>query len=334
MRRFWQALVVSVALGVGALWLALPDSFDLASLTTFTQLGFGNLALVFGLVGAWWLFGSLRNIYLAQLADTRLTLWQGFQTYLMGMVASVVTPSGGGNAVGIVWILTRFGIPIRQGVVMSVLTLVFDMSFFSWGVAVSSLYLLQRGVVIPVAHFGTLVLGFSAFLLVLCGVLIFRLRWFIYGLRRVARLRWLQRFEGKLEALLDSLELASRDLAGATWYRHLWFHSLSTALWVARFSLLAVIVVAFNLPTPFGEVMALGTVVHTFAFAIPTPGASGYQELALSWLLKAPGYQQSLASAIVFWRLLSYYLFFLIGPLLGAMALVKSDRLGAVTKGS
>ncbi len=326
MRRLWQALLLSLFLGLGALWLILPNSFNLHSLVMFTHLHWYDLILICGLVVASWLLGGLRSVYFVCMSGSNLSLSQGIQTYLMGLVASVITPAAGGNAVGIAWILTRFGVPLRQGVFVSILNSVFDMAFFSWAVAVSFLYLFKRNVIIPIENLGILIIIFSIFLIALSYVLIFKLGLLVHWLRLLLHLRFLARYKARLEKFLDSLELASQNLATAPWEMHLKLHGVSALLWLSRFALLAAIANAFNLTSHPIEIMSLNAILHTFAFSVPTPGASGYQELSLSWLLKEPGNQQVLASVIIFWRMLSYYLYFLIGPLIGALALARSKK--------
>ncbi len=325
MHRIWQALLLSFFLGLGVLWFVLPGSLNLHSWTTFTSLHWYDLIFILGLVVAWWLLGGLRNIYFVHMSGSNLSFLQGIQTYLMGLVASVITPAAGGNAVGTTWILTRFGVPIRHGVFISVLNLVFDMTFFSWATAVSCLYLFQHDTILPIKNLGVLIITFSIFLVVFSYVLIFRLGLLIDWARRLTQLRFLTRYEVRFGKFLDSLKLASRNLASAPWQMHLKFHSVSALMWLSRFALLAAIISAFNIANHPVEIMAFNAIAHTFAFSVPTPGASGYQEFVFSWLLKEPGNQQALASAIIFWRILSYYLYFLIGPIIGGLALARSQ---------
>ncbi len=326
MYRIWQALLLSLFLGLGILWFILPDSLNLHSWATFTNLRWYDLIAIFGLVVAWWLLGGLRNIYFVYISGSNLSFLQGIQVYLMGLVASVITPAAGGNAIGTTWILTCFGVPLRHGVFVSVLNLVFDMAFFSWAVAASCLYLFQREVILPIKNLGLFIAAFSIFLSVLSYVIIFRLGLLVDWLRRLTQLRFLARYEIKFGKFLDSLKLVSQNLATAPWHIHLKLHSVSALLWLSRFALLAAIISGFNIANHPVEIMAFNAISHAFAFSIPTPGASGYQELVFSWLLKEPGNQQALASAIIFWRILSYYLYFLIGPVIGGSALASSQN--------
>lgn len=69
---------------------------------------------------------------------------------------------------------------------------------------------------------------------------------------------------------------------------------------------------------PSGVAFSAQVIVH--AFAIPTPGASGYQEASLSLVLRGQLAATTLSAAVIVWRLSQHVLYFLVGPLIGGLA--------------
>jgi len=98
---------------------------------------------------------------------------------------------------------------------------------------------------------------------------------------------------------------------------------------------LNLILIALGLDIAQVSVYALQVVIHNFAFIVPSPGASGYQEVAMTYALKGQVSSGLLSAAILLWRLCNHYLYFLVGPLLGGLALLtnRSPKPAKPTKG-
>jgi len=322
-RLFWQTLLVSLALGLGCLYLVLPETFDRETLRTLAVLGAPQLLLLVAVLALRWLVGGWRTALLVHFSGAPLTLWGGVRAHLVGVFASVVTPSGGGNAVGLSWYLTRCGVPLQNAVIASLLIAVLDMTFFAWSVPVAFLYLLQAGTPLPVAGLGWLVAVFAVAILTLSLLLTFRLKLFIGGVGALFRLPGLRRFAAKTTGFLENLETASHTFARAPWPVHLGLHSCTALFWVVNLVFLNAVAASLRLGVPQLELLASYTLIHAFAFAIPTPGASGYMEGALSLALAGRATPQAVSTTVIVWRSLSYYLYFILGPLISGRALVK-----------
>ncbi len=321
-RRVWGALLLSLALGLGSLWLVLPSTFGAGMVGALRTLRWGYLALALGIILAWWGVSGWRMKLLVHTVGSRITLLQGVQTTIIGTFSAAVTPSGGGNAVGIAWLLTRFNVPLQRAVVVSVLLAVLDMSFFALAVPLAFLYLLTQDVRLPIDNLGVLIVPFSLAALALSYLLVFRLRYATTLLKRLLRLPLLSRFEAPLSKFLDDLELASRSFAATPLPLHISLYALTALSRVLFFLVLNAALTAVNLDFSQGAVLALQMIVHAFAFLVPTPGASGYQEAAYSLLLKN-GDTSALSLGIVLWRFLTFYLYFLLGPPVGGLALFR-----------
>lgn len=330
--RLWQTLLASLALGLGCLYLILPETFDPETLRTLSVLGVSQLGLLVAVLALRWLVGGWRTMLLVRFSGASLTLWGGVRAHLVGVFASVVTPSGGGNAVGLSWFLTRYGVPLQNAVIASLLIAVLDMVFFAWSVPAAFWYLARAGTPLPVAGLGGFVAVFAVAVFTLSLLLTFRLQLFIRGVGAVFRLPGLRRFAAKAGGFLVNLETASHTFARAPWPVHLGLHGCTALFWLVNFAFLNAVAAALGLGAPQLELLASYTLIHAFAFVVPTPGASGYMEGALSLALAGHATPQAVSSTVIVWRTLSYYLYFVLGPLISGRALVR--RAKAETLGS
>lgn len=323
MSKLWRSLLVSLVLGLGSLYLVLPETFQLETLWALTQLGAPQLALLLGVLALRWLVGGGRTVLLTRLGGTPLSLSQGVRAYVVGLFASVITPAGGGAAVGLSWLLTRYGVPLQHAVLTSVLITVLDMTFFAWSVPAAFLYLSNVGTALPLAGLGWFVGLFSAAILTLSFLMIFRLAWLTGSVRALCRLPGLRRYQERIGHFLVDLEAASRAFARVPWHVHLGLHAYTALFWAVSFGFLNVAAFALGLGVPQLELLSLHTLIHAFAFLIPTPGASGYMEGALSLALAGRADPQMISGTVIVWRSLSYYLYFVLGPLISGRALMK-----------
>ena len=149
MRKLWQTLLISLFLGLGSLYLILPETFQWETVRTLAVLGLPQLTLLVGVLALRWLVGGWRTALLVRLSGASLSLWQGVRAHVVGLFASVITPAGGGNALGLTWLLTRYSVPLQNAVITSVLVTVLDMAFFAWSVPAAFLYLTEGRHVAP-----------------------------------------------------------------------------------------------------------------------------------------------------------------------------------------
>jgi uncharacterized protein (TIRG00374 family) len=326
MRRFWQALLVSLGLGVGVLALVLPHTFSSTTLAALGSFNVRYIPLCLLAIALWWLLGALRIILMAAYSGHRLTLWQGVQTHVSGVFSASVTPAGTGNSLGIAWILTRFGLGLERAVAITMLILVADMSLFAWVVPASFFYLLYHGVALPIPHIRLLVAALSLVALATSYLLIFQLKLFTNLLKQLMRMPYLRRFKKRVDTFLDKLEVANRSFATMPWPQQVAFYVLSWLARISSFLLLNLILMAFGVNFSQVAIMAVQLLIHAFAFVVPTPGASGYQEAALSWLLKGQVPAHFLSASIILARLGNFYLYFFLGPLIGGPALLSSTK--------
>lgn len=322
--RLWLTLFLSIALGVGSLFLALPGGVGIEALQALARLDGAALAAIVATILAWWAVSALRLVMLARAAKERLGFLQAVQAHVVGTFSAVVTPAGGGNSVGIAYLLYRFGVRPQNAAAVGVMCVVGDMTFFAWALPVSALGLQAVGIDLPVANLGWYVGGLSILAGAASYVLVFRLELAVGMLRGLFGLRVFRRFRVRTDTFLGRLELAGRRFAGRPWSWHLGFLLLSSAMRLVYFTVLLAILAGLGADVPWRATLSAQVIVHAFAFAIPTPGASGYQEASLSLALRGQMAASTLSAAVLLWRFAQHYLYFLIAPLIGGLAHIRA----------
>ncbi|MEX2536742.1 MAG: lysylphosphatidylglycerol synthase transmembrane domain-containing protein [Trueperaceae bacterium] len=331
--RLGSALAISLGLGLASLYLVAPDLFDHDLRSIFGRLNFLALAGMAVPVLLWWLLSGWRIVFLTARTAHPTTFWQGVQTHILGTFSAVATPSGGGNSIGIVFLLNRFGLPANEAVAVAVMCVVGDLAFFGWAAPASYLALRFTGVQLPLEQLGVLVAALSAVAILASYLLVFRLPLAIQLLRRATAHRFLRRFHSRTDSFLKDLSLASRGYSSRPWHWHLRFHLLSGAARLPYFAVLNLVLIGLLMSAEHGVVYTVQIVLHAFAFLVPTPGASGYQEAAITYALRGQVSGGALAVAVLIWRFFQHYLYFLLGPLIGGLALAGAGRRASVEEG-
>lgn len=332
MIRLISALLISLVLGLASLYLVAPDSLGRDALSAIRRIDALSLAGMAVPIVVWWLLSGWRIAFLTARSTRRASLWQGLQTHVFGTFSAIATPAGGGNSIGIAFILSRFGFPTNEAVAVAVMCLVGDLAFFGWAAPAGYLVLRLAQVQVPLEQLGPLVVSLSGVALLVSYLLVFRLPLAIALLRRLARLPLPRRLHSRSDAFLHDLALAAEQYALRPWHWHLRFHLLSGVARLPYFAVLNLVLVGLLVNAEHVVVYAVQVVLHAFAFLVPTPGASGYQEAAITYALKGHIGGRSLAVAVILWRIYQHYIYFLLGPLIGGMAIVSGGRGAGVSE--
>jgi len=326
-KRFWQMLSLSVLLSGAALAWLLPSAFTLESWQRLAHVPLWGFALLLAMLSLRWVCGGARTAVLTRLTGAQLSVSQGVRCHMMGTFSSVITPAGGGNALGMTWLLHHYGVALPQAVLVNVLVTVTDMSFFAWSVPLAVLWLAHQGVQLPIDNTSWWVAGFAVVAFSASLLLSFRLHWVTavvrWGVHWRGLLRWrrVARWRKGVLAFLEQLEQASALFARTPRWVHLQLHVISALFWTVRFAVFNAAAIAVGLAAGQLELLAAHDAIHALAFLMPTPGASGYVEAAFGWLLKGLADPERLAATVILWRLVDYYVYFLLGPFIGSSVL-------------
>lgn len=286
-------------------------SFDLCSV------GFILLALFFMFshdMGLIWRFRLL--------ADNKLTWKQAFNIHVLNEFTSAVTPSAVGGSALVVLFLNKEGISVGRSTSIMITNLFLDELFFV--IICPVLFML-----VPLAELFNVTSVISATIGVvfwsMYGILVVWTYLLYVGLFRrpdlivgffslIFRFPFLNRWQNKIQSFSESLLHSSKEINNKPWM--FWASAFTTTSlsWISRFLVANALFLAFtpihNHLVIFGRQLMLWIVM----VVSPTPGGSGFTEIAFreyySDLHLANG---SILLIILIWRVISYYLYLLLG---------------------
>lgn len=326
----WRAALVSAVFGLVGLAAALFWFGEPGDLRTLGALSPGALLLAAALLGLSYLCGGLRVSLLARMLGYRLRLRSAVRAHILGLFSAAVTPSGSGNAPAIALMLIRDGVTKPHAWSVAFYTGIVDVLLFVWAVPLA-LFALARSPYLPgaVEAPGGLWWGLllSPLLFGLWYALAFRLGGTLTLLGRLFNLRPLRRYRARMQRFLEgfgtSVALLSRELSWNRLRIQVALQLLSAGMHGGVFAIFLVVARSLGLHVDPGATLALFLLVFVASFLVPTPGGSGFLEFALLGLIAAQREAALVAPALLLWRVLSFYLVFLLGPLLGGAALLK-----------
>lgn len=327
-KTLWRtALPVILGVGVG-IWLFKKD-VDIATLRTIvfdshTLIGLA-LAVLFVIgrdFGLAWRFHTIAN------GD--LSWKRAVRTDLMCAFTSAITPSVVGGSALAIFYLNREGISLGRATTLTLTTLFLDELFFVIFCPVIVLIVPPSELfssTVNMAKEGSAALlgGVEiVFWLVYAGIVIWTTILFFAIIARpeamrkllykIAGMRFLHRFSGKISGMADNMESTAAWVKGRS--RRWWAEVFgSTVLsWFSRYFVVNALFWAF-IPGISGLlVFARQFVVWVVLMVSPTPGGSGISE----WLFA--NYYGDIIGNIgiatvlaLIWRVLSYYIYLIIG---------------------
>lgn len=321
-RRLWQTLIVSLLLSLAGLavvlfWLGEPgDLAHLQRLSWRSLLGATLLLLVSFAAGGLRLGGLLR------LAGARVDPLRATRAYILGLFAASITPSGGGNGPAIALSLQRDGVRAHVAWSAAVYSSVLDLFFYAWSIPVGALVLRAAGL-LPDARLLWLAFALSAVCLLLWYGLAFHLGRLRRALGALFSLRLLRRFRRPVVRLLDDVSRATGTMARGHPPTQLLLHLLSLVTHGAVYAIFYVFTDALGSALALLPTLSVILLVSAAGHVVPTPGASGYLELALTYLFSRHASPAVVATAVIAYRAVSYYAAILLGAVLGGTVLVS-----------
>lgn len=323
MRRLLALMVLSLGLGLLGLYLVARDALvhPAAYAAEGWSWGLGAQAAAC-LVGVW-LLPSVKFRELLAAQGYPLTLYQAFLVHVASVFGVAMTPSGSGGGPAIIMALSRYGVPVGAGLGVAVQIAILDLVTFGILIPVGVMYLLASGnVALPPASQGLAIAG--AGLAILGAVLLSRYpRPLVQTLLRLARVRWLRRLARPLRRAARQYYRSARTFRAMRAYRWAELISITSAAWLVNFLFFWLMLQLYGIPAALGEVLAVLSVLTLVSFVIPTPGASGFMELVVGLSVSGRVAPAEIAPPILLWRLGTFYLIFLLGPLAGWLLLLE-----------
>ncbi len=270
-----------------------------------------------------WLVPAFKLQYLARLQGYFLNWRQALLAHIIMVLGSAVTPSGSGGGPALIGALKQLNIPMGKGLGIAIQLFILDLMFLVLVLPLGLLkILLSRKLVL------TPQLTFFALLACLFSILGFILL-SRYPRLLVSFLIWLRqkpffkRFQGRLWRIAKDYYQSSKiftRLPLRAWFN---LQVITIISWLANFWLLWGLMRLYGLRLGILDVTSLLSIITLISFTVPTPGASGFMEFVVGVLAGKQIGHQALAAPILFWRMGSFYLIYLLGPLSGWLLVAK-----------
>lgn len=318
----WRATLVSLLLGGGA---ALAVFWWLGEdLRTLARVPWWALLAGVGWVALNHLCGGVRLALLSRLVGHPVKVWRATRAYALGLFSAAVSPGGAGQAPAVVLALVDEGMSASLAWSISVYVWVLDLTFLGWSVPLAIL-LLGRSSALPLgdAPLTAALLAGAAFLAA-GWLLAYRIAWLRRGGFWAFSWGPLRRWRRALLRFVARTAAATRVMRKQPWPLQLLLHTLTTVLYLATYLVFATLVWALGshaAPLPAVAAVLLPSVL---SFLFPTPGGSGFVELSAASLFRGQNPGVAVATAVVVWRLLTFYSRYLMGAALGGPVLVRA----------
>ena len=315
-RKLIQSLVLSLvfsALGLAWVIYKVGSAQELALIKTVSP-----IAVLYALVTLFisFVLAGLRIRLLAQRLGHKLNLAYAMRTHILGIFSAHVTPGGSGSAPAIAFSLQYQGLNSSKAWSVAVALFTSDALFLSWSLPLTLIFLWFTGLYPP--GWGWLLLGISSTLItaLMTYVLAFRLE-FLYGFAAAVLRGPFVKFRESGLAFARSVVKSNRFFTQAPAAWHITTQAVATGSWIAYFAVLFFLAGGLATTVGFWLMQAWQLIITALSFAVPTPGGSGFFEFGMSFLLLNKGNDSAAPAIIILWRLITYYLFFILGPLLG-----------------
>lgn len=325
MKRILVVLVATLALSVGGLYLVGGGAvFDVATYRTAHPDPW-ILTLVAVLVPAHWTFPAVRLASLARLHGTRMSLGMAIWVHLAYTLGSLVTPGGSGGGPALAVALRYLGMPWGRGIAVATQVFVLDLLFFAWAAPLSLLALwAMPSLRVPPA----LAVGVGASVAVVLTVAVLVAGYPRVAVRSILWLGgrgWFRRWRGRRRGVARDFYRAARNFAALPTRAKLGLQVLQAGAWGSSFVLFWALLALYqrvDLPT----VLATLTLASLLSIVMPTPGASGFMEVAVGLGTRGLVGRDVLAAPVLLWRMASFYVAFGLGPIAGLVLLRRAPR--------
>jgi hypothetical protein len=328
----WKAIIPAV-IGLGVIYYFYKE--DLKSLGV-GEVEFSSRA-VLALAGAVGLLVIRDLAYMTRvkiLSMGEFSWRSSLNVVLLWEFASAITPSVIGGSPIAIYLMKREGMTLGRSVSTVLATSLMD-EFFYVLVVPLLIIIIGTDAFIPgglsaTAEMGLRVMFFTGYGIHCAITILILFVLFIAPsatrnvLLQIFRLPGLKRWGLKVEKVTQEWMLASASFKGAT--RGMWLKTLGVTFvsWTARFLILNAVLYIFFDSVQNLEVFARQLSLWIAMLVSPTPGASGIAEFSL------PVFMQGVAvvggATVLVWRLLTYFIYLIIGSLLLPGWLVRTGK--------
>ncbi len=309
-------------LGLGVMGFMFYENFNIEQLTKLMHASPVWLSVVLLLL----LMRDVGYMYRIRIVTDKLLSWkQSFRVVMLWEFASCALPSVVGGSTIATFILYKEGIAVGKSLAQVMVTAMFDNFYFVIALPLvllfTNVFLLPEMVGLHESvRFSLALAFFTSYLLIALYAFLMFYALFVNPravkkmLLRIGRIKFLRKKRQSLYKHSNELLVASQHLKNKT--ANYWLKvSLSTFfIWTARYAIIGCLVAAFSYLNFFDHlvIFSRNLVYKVVLFVSVTPGAAGFAELSFPAFFGA-FLGGSTAIIILVYRLLTYYLYLLIG---------------------
>lgn len=285
-------------------------------------LGLGFLVMIIRDVGYIWRMRIL--------TDGKLTWKSAIQVTLLWEFASALTPSVVGGSAVAIFMFIKEKISAGRSTAIVFITIFLDEIFYLVMLPLVVILVGQEAVFSPVNQdAGAFGMGLIVSFWVAYGIIFFYTLFLAFALfirpkgtnlvfKKIFSSRFLKRWRHSGFQMADDLLVSSHEFRKKSFFYWLKAWVSTFIAWMGRYLVLNFVLIAFASLTMFEHTVAFARQAIMFVVMIvsPTPGSSGVAEGLFSQLFaefSPAGYVLILATL---WRLISYYPYLFIGPIL------------------
>ena len=269
-----------------------------------------------------YLCGSLRLVMLTRIVGKPVGLWRAARAYLFGLFSKAVTPSGSGNLPAVVLSLVRDGLPAATAWSVTLYTSILDLFFFALSVPFALALVSADAATGHSPLWAALPIG--GFFLAFAYVLAYHITAFTRGVAVLFSIKPLKRWQRPAIRSTRKLTATTGTVTRAPLLERIALFILTALLHTAMYLILYIFLKGLGASLPLLPTLAVIQLATVVSFVVPTPGGSGFIEVAVSYGLSRESQSSVITPAVVAWRAFGYYSIFLIGPALGGTLLRKT----------
>jgi glycosyltransferase 2 family protein len=316
LKRAAITLLLSLALGFAGLYLVLGEAVFRPGTYRAQNLSVPLVALIAVALLAKWFSPAVRVGLLCRGQGIPLPYRSAVVVHLVAMFVAALAPQNTGFAPATVAALSRLGVPVGRGVGVAVQIFVLDLIFFAWAVPLSVGYLVYSDALELPPGAGALAFATGCLALVAAVALSRRPQLVVGLIFAVARWQLMARFASRLRRVARDYYRSARDFLKMPASYWLALHLATAAGWFGGFVLFWLLLKLYGVEAGLLATLATLSSITLVSHVVPTPGASGFMEAAVGLSIGTnPG--GGAAAALLVWRLASFYVVFLLGPLAG-----------------
>lgn len=309
-------LILFISFGVMAHIIFVLTTTERSLLTYLTKLSFGHIAIILGLMIFPWIGYAFRVVMWSSFLKEKITFADALRVVITADLASALSPTAvGGAPVKAALLLNRGFRPGSVGFMLSY-GIIEDIIFYTTGIVLAGFF--SAGLITSIGKGGlSFVSDYGmylsvAFVVFLIYIYLLKKKKIPVGFRIMTYLP--EKMKTKIYALRSNFAQSLTDMKAN--FKFVFSHGklrmligiiVLFAQWMSKFSVLLVILHAFDIDFETIQIYIRQWVVYVTMLFIPTPGASGGAEA--SFLLI---FGKSIPSNITYlvvsvWRLFTYY---------------------------